>query len=212
MNIIINLKKVLLITAIPFLISASCNKEDTKPCLGGNIYNFSVTSEFTSQREIYNIGDTIFLNSLFSKTLIDNISNQNINYSNSVGIGGTIRGVYMDTVSRDIRYNLSAFTLVNFIGTYTFISNNQNDGLKMLYNESTNNYEIKIGFKCLQRGLFYLVMNDLASNGLIGKNCSNAGFGMTVTNSNKNINLFQYALGYTPDALLQKNIYCFSVQ
>ena len=212
MRTIISIRGVLLITVMPFFIAAKCNKDQTRPCFGGTVYSFAVTAEFTLQREVYNLGDTVFLASSFPKTLIDDISNQSINYSNSLAIAGNIRGIYMDTITRSISYNLSAFELVNFIGTYTFISNSQNEGLNMFYKENNNNYEIKIGFKCLKKGLYYLGITDLASKGIIGKDCTNAGFNMTVSNSNKNINLFQYALGYTPDALLQKSIYCFRVQ
>ena len=62
------------------------------------------------------------------------------------------------------------------------------------------------------KGLFYIGVTNLGSQGLVGKDCTNAGFSMTVTNTNKNINLFQYALNYTPDAMLQKSIYCFRVR
>ncbi len=69
-----------------------------------------------------------------------------------------------------------------------------------------------MGIRLLSKGLFYIGVTDLVSSGLVGKNCTNAGFNMTVTNSNKNLNLFQYALGYVPDALLQKSIFCYRVQ
>jgi hypothetical protein len=60
--------------------------------------------------------------------------------------------------------------------------------------------------------LFYTGVTNLGSNGIRGQDCTNAGFGMTVINSNKNLHLFQNAMGYAPDALLSKNIYCFRVQ
>ena len=74
----INLKKVLLITGIPFFIGASGNKNDTSPCINGG-YSFAVTAAFIPQREIYNVGDTIFLTSSFPKTLLENISNHKAN-------------------------------------------------------------------------------------------------------------------------------------
>ncbi|MCY7293402.1 MAG: hypothetical protein LH615_14580, partial [Ferruginibacter sp.] len=70
MSTIINLKRVLLITAMPFFIAATCNKNDTTPCVN-SVYSFTVNSEWMPQREVYEIGDTIFITSSFSKNLID---------------------------------------------------------------------------------------------------------------------------------------------
>ena len=84
------LKLVLLITATPIMYGNSCNKNGSKPCTMVTPYIFSVTSEFSPQKEIYNIGDTIFLTSTFPTNLTNLISNQQADYSNSVGIGGDI--------------------------------------------------------------------------------------------------------------------------
>lgn len=212
MHIIINIKKLLLIAAIPFLFSASCKKNKSKPCPNGDIYSFSVTSDFTQQKQVYNIGDTIFFNSILSKNLIDKLTNQNIDYSNSVGIYGNVKAIYMDTLTHTISDSMLCFQPISIIGTFDFIQNNQNRGLNILYLQSNNDYKSKVAFICKSKGLFYLGVTNLGSQGIIGKDCTNAGFDMTVTNSNKNFNLFQYALGYTPDLLLQKSIYCFRVQ
>ena len=208
---IINLKKASLITAMPFFIAVSCNKSDTKPCYNYTPYSFSVTSEWSPQREAYSIGDTIFLTSSFPKTLLDNISNQNIDYSNSTGIGGNIIFGRMDTVSHSGYDASSHFEVIPIIGNITPISANPEKGINSNYSESAS-YTFKMGIKLKQKGLYVMGVTDMACKGLTGKNCTNAGFNMTVTNSNKNINLFQYALGYTPDALLLKSIYCFRVQ
>ena len=211
MSTIINLKKALLITAVPFFIAASCNKNDTKPCYNYTPYSFNVTSEWSPQREVYNIGDTIFLTSSFPKVLLDNISNRNIDYSNSTGISGNVTFGRMDTVSKLVNNSFSHFEAIPIIGNVTSISANPEKGINAHYIESAL-YNFKVGIKLKQKGLYVIGVTDLACKGLAGKDCTNAGFNMTVTNSNKNINLFQYALGYTPDALLQKSIYCFRVQ
>ncbi len=63
MRIIINnLKKVLPILAIPFCLNSKCNKDASKPCTMITPYSFSITSEFTPQKEVYNVGDTIQTN------------------------------------------------------------------------------------------------------------------------------------------------------
>jgi hypothetical protein len=209
-----NLNKGLLITATLFTLASSCGKDNgSKPCRGGR-YSFVATSEFTPQREIYNVGDTIFLNSTISKTLYDNVSLQNVDYSNSLGVGGNISTSQLDTVSNQVKYALDKFTVFDKIGTTSQLQNQNilNSGKNIFFFESTNFYEFKIGFILKEKGLYMLGVTDLGSQGIAGKDCTNAGFAMTVTNSNKNINIFQYALNYTPDAMLQKTIYCFRVR
>jgi hypothetical protein len=206
-----NLKIGLLITATQFLMASGCNKDSTRPCPFGTSYSFNVTSEFAPQKEVYNVGDTIFLTSTFSKTLTSLISNQQVDYSNSTGIGGTFTFSNLDTINKTVQDALNKFQVFDVIGTTAIITNIPNSGKVITFNE-TNLYQFKVGVILKNKGIFQLAVSDLSSNGLRGKDCTNAGFNMTVTNTNKNLNLFQYALGYTPDALLQKSIYCFRVQ
>jgi hypothetical protein len=205
------LKIGLLITATQFLMASGCNKDSSKPCALVTPYSFNVTSEFSPQKEVYNIGDTIYLNSTFPKTLTNLISNQQVDYSNSIGIGGTIAFTYLDTLNKKFIESFSKFEIIPLKGTYSQTTNVSETGINNKYYEDIN-YEFKIAVKTRQKGIFWINYTDLISKGLVGKNCTNAGFSMTVKNTNKNFNLFQYAMGYTPDALLQKSIYCFRVQ
>jgi hypothetical protein len=205
------LKLVLLITATPILFGSSCNKDGSKPCRNAP-YSFDVTSEFSPQKEIYNVGDTIFLTSSFPKNLTSIISNQQVDYSNSLGISGNFNTLKMDTINKVSIEGLSNFKVVNLTGTSTAISNSPNLGVNIFFTEGANSYNAKFGLKLESKGLFYIGVTDLSSQGLRGQDCTNAGFNMTVINSNKNLNLFQYALGYSPDAMLAKYIYCFRVQ
>lgn len=203
----------LLITVTLITLGSSCGKDknSSKPCRGGR-YSFEATSEFYPQKEVYNVGDTIILNSNIPRILYDNVSNQNIDYANSLGIGCTFNGSIMDTVNQRINEGFNNFEIINIIGTSSAIVNLPNLGVNILYKENQSGYSSKFGVKLKSKGLFYLVVNNLGSQGIAGQDCTNAGFNMVVTNSNKHINLFQYALNYTPDALLQKSIYCFRVQ
>ncbi|TAF95843.1 MAG: hypothetical protein EAZ47_02900 [Bacteroidetes bacterium] len=206
-------KLVLLITATPILFGSSCNKDGSKPCRNAP-YSFDVTSEFSPQKEIYTIGDTIFLTSSFPKILTNLISNQQVTYSNSLGVGSTISTSILDTINKQVKDGLDKFTIFDIVGISSQLQNQNiiNAGKNILFLESFNTYELKIGFILRQKGLFMLGISDLGSQGLRGQNCTNASFNMTVTNSNKNLNLFQYALGYPADSMLAKNIYCFRVQ
>ena len=204
------LKIGLLITATQFLFANSCKKEgNTKPCQYSN-YSFDVTSVFSPQEEVYNVGDTIYLTSTFPKNLLNATSNQLVDYSNSVGIGGTVSFIQMDTITHNSLDAYNRFELFLLKGTYTQIQNVPNNGINSNYLE-TSIYEFKVGITLKQKGLYFFNSANLGSQGLKNQNCTNAGFNMTVTNSNKHFNLFQYALNYYPDALLEKSIYCFRV-
>ena len=206
------LKIGLLITATQLLLSGSCNRDGSKPCTLLTPYSFSVTSEFSPQKEVYNLGDTIYLTSTFPKNLTNSITSQQVDYNNSLGISGNFNTISLDTVKHTINEGLNNFFIFSIKGSNSPIANSPNLGVNILYIENTSSYEIKLGLKILKKGIFYIGITDLSSQGIKGQDCTNAGFSMTVTNTNKNLNLFQYALGYPADAMLAKNIYCFRVQ
>lgn len=205
------LQMMLLITATSFLFGGSCNKNGSKPCTMVTPYSFSVTSEFLPQKEIYNIGDTIFLNSSIPKLLLNVISNQQVDYSNSVGIGGDIGIAFPDSLSRQNKPAKDSFEYVSITGKFIPRPINQNQGVNNEYFESTN-YNFRGGIICKKRGVYAISVDNLVSRGLRGENCTNASFNMTVTNSNKHINLYQSILGITLDQYSIDKIYCFRVQ
>jgi hypothetical protein len=206
-------KSGLLITTTLIILSASCNKDKTKPCLN-TVYSFQVTSEWSPQREIYNVGDTIFLNSEFPKILTDNATPvpAQIDYSNSDGIFGDIGFSYLDTILKQPIPAKDSFGYVSLIGNFTERRINQNQGINTKYSELAAKYQFKGGIICKKKGIYWIGVDDLASNGIIGKNCTNAGFGMTVLNSNKHEYLFQNALTMIPTPIVLQRMYCFRVQ
>ena len=212
MRIIINLRGALLITVMPFFIAASCNKNDTRPCNNG-AYSFAVTAEFAPQREIYNVGDTIFLTSSFPKNLTDQIGNFNVDYSNSVGIGGDIAIYYLDTISRQPLPARDSFTFISVIGNFSERAFNKNSGINFYFSELATLYQFRGAVICKKKGIYGIGVDNLNSKGLRGKNCTNAGFNMTITNTDKHLYLHQYALGVNPnDPFLQQHGYDFRVQ
>jgi hypothetical protein len=203
----------LLITAASFFVSSSCNKNDTKPCLNGG-YSFSITSEWSLQKEIYNIGDTILLSSNFSKTLTDIINpSLVINYSNSIGIEGSYAFYELDTINHQA---IGAVSKFDFIPVNGSIKNGvivPNEQKSITYIELTNNYSFVLKVVAKAKGIYAFFISNLISQGIIGKNCTNASFANTLTNTNKNVNLFQYAMNRPPASQFEiDRIYCFRVQ
>jgi hypothetical protein len=199
----------LLATATQLFLTNGCTKSGTKPC--ATVTPFNVTASFSPQREVYRIGDTIYLASAFSKSLTNTVSGQTVDYGNSVGIYGTVSFIRMDTVAKNFVEAYPLFTVLPLKGSFTQQTNSPALGISSLYAENTS-YEFGLGIIPKQKGLFFIGVNDLASQGIRGQNCTNAAFGVTVANTNKNLSLFEYALGYPADALREKLIYCFRVQ
>jgi hypothetical protein len=207
------LKRVVLIT-MPFflLLSFQCNKNGTTPCVFGG-YSFAVTSEWTPQKDVYYIGDTIYLTSTFPKKLNDLVNPSfTIDYSNSVGIGGDVGIAAPDSLQRTNRPAKDSFQFISVIGSFIERSGNQNQGINISYIESSSSYQFKGGIICKKKGLYGIAVDNLISMGIRGKNCTNAGFNMNVTNSNKHTFLYQNALGIILDTESEKKIYCFRVQ
>ncbi|MCY7293405.1 MAG: hypothetical protein LH615_14595 [Ferruginibacter sp.] len=215
MNIIIKkIRIMLLITITLSFLGFSCNRDTTRPCANSTAYSFKVTADWTPQQEVYNIGDTIFLNSEFPKILTDytTINSQQINYGNSIGIAGNLSTGQIDTVSHKVLSAASKFSYISYIGITTDISGTPENGKNILFAEQANTYKFKLGLIVKQKGIFLLGIPNLLSQGIINENCTNASFEMSVTNSDKHISLYQYALGFPPDADALKRIYCFRVQ
>ncbi len=209
-TIINNLKKVLPILAIPFFYSAKCNK-DGSSC-GSNIttYNFNADIQVLPQREIYKIGDTIFVESEFNKLLKDNITGSNIDYSNSVGIDGSLGINFIDTVNKKLIGARDNFTQVNLAGNFSNYPSNAPTGLNTNYVELINSYKLRCGLVCLKSGIFSFGVGDIYGQGIKGKDCTYAGFNVNYLNTDRHLTLYKSALGVTPD--INNRIYCFRVQ
>ena len=147
-----SLKIGLLITATLFILGSGCGKDNgSKLCRGGR-YSFSATSEFSPQREVYNIGDTIFLTSTIPKILYDNVSLQNVNYSNSTGIGGDVGIALPDLLIAQNKPAKDSFEFISIRGMFVPRPINQNQGINIQY-IGTTDYNFKGGIICKKKGV-----------------------------------------------------------
>ena len=140
--------------SLPFFIGSTCNKNDTRPCINGG-YSFAVTSEWSPQKEVYNVGDTLLLASNFIKTLNDLINPSTIiNYSNSTGIGGSYAFYELDTINHQVKGAVSKF---DFIPIYGSIQNGiivPNEQKNISYIELSNNYSFGLKIILRTKGIF----------------------------------------------------------
>ncbi len=210
------IKKALLITAMPLLFAASCRKnETTKPCSSYTAYSFKANAEFLNEKEIYNINDTITLISTLPKILIDysTTNTQQIDYSNSAGIGGTFSTLLIDSVNHLGNPAVDSFYLLAINGT---ISNgiNSNQVVSLTYSELPNSYSLIIKIIAKKKGNYQISLNDLSSIGIRGKDCTNAAFDTKIINANKHLHILTNAAipGVSLDQYRVDHIYCFRVQ
>ncbi len=202
----------LLITATLFTIASSCGKDknSSKPCSGGR-YNFSVTSQFIPQKEVYNVGDTIMLSSSFPKNLLDNVSNKIINYANNLGIGGDIGIGLIDSINHKFEFARDSFSYLNSKGSFNIAQQNV---LNTSFKETNTNFEFEIKLVANKKGNYVIGVSDLGCQGIIGQDCTNAGFSMLVNNPNKHFTILSNANipGVIIDNIRIATNYCFRVR
>lgn len=151
------LEKGLLIIVFLFFCGAKCNKDESS-CQSGLVsYSFNADIEILLSKEIYKIGDTIFIQSEFNKLLKDNISGNIIDYSNSVGIDGSLVLSFIDTVNLKLIGARDNFTQVNLAGNFSNYPSNALTGLNTNYVELINRYKLRCGLVCLKVEFFLLV-------------------------------------------------------
>jgi hypothetical protein len=193
-------------------IFGQCNREP-KPCPGGGGYAFLATAKWSPQQETYRVADTLFLTSSIPKILTDQINTSMVvDYSNSVGIGGNLTLYEMDTVARQLKDAAVKFEVTVGLGS---VANNPDKPQRIKdfsFIEQSTIYHLQLKIIPKQKGLFVFFISNLGSSGIRGKNCSNANFDNTISNGNKNINLFIYAMGRPPASEFELDrMYCFRV-
>jgi hypothetical protein len=194
------------------LLSASCSKDKPRLCRGG--YSFRITSEWVPQKQTYKVGDTLYLKSSFPTMLTDQINTSMIiDYSNAVGIGGSYIFYELDSVNRKVNGAVSKFDFLVVDGSIANGIIVPDEQKVISYRELNGTYSFQLKVIPKDKGIFTFFISDLSSRGIRGKNCTNAGFSNTLVNTNKNIHLFEHAMGRSPASQYEtERIYCFRVE
>ncbi len=206
------IKKALLITAMPFLFAVSCKKKGTSCPANYTTYNFDAIANISPHKIVYNLGDTIYYVSTISKSLLDKISNQQIDYSNAVSIIGDNGISFIDTIAKKLVPARDSFKLVALMGSFIEEPSNLRGGINIVYLDQGNNYQFTGLFICKSKGIFSFGTGDLLCQGLKGKDCTKATFFTNLSNNDNHIQLYENSLNVTvlPEGI--KRIYCFKVQ
>lgn len=145
-------KRVVYIIIFPFLFfNFQCNKNKTTPCIFGG-YSFAVTAEWYPQKKIYNVGDTIYLTSVFPKKLTDLINPSLIvDYSNSVGISGDIGIASPDSLLKTNKPARDSFQFISITGSFVERPGNRNQGINIKFIESGVSYQFNGAIVCKKK-------------------------------------------------------------
>ena len=191
------------------LVLTACNKNGPKPCKDAR-YIFTVNTTWLTSDSVYQIGDTLFAQSSFP-SILKNIDGNLVNYTNSVGIGSNIFFLELDSVSKQAINGINSFSFFEKQGTAFAGTTGSKNFINTNYILIQDSFMLKIGFIAKRKGLFALGLSDLGSQGLSGQNCTNASFINTVTNVNRHLNYFEFAIGTAPRLYENERYFCFRV-
>jgi hypothetical protein len=203
----------LIIVAVTALIS--CKKNDMpRPCLRPP-YSFNITAVVKPEKEVYSLGDTVYVESVFPTTLRDIASGGLIDYRNTVNVGGgQISLGELDSISKTIKDSSDIWAISALQGSLTTVNNlYENRSIKTVYYvENSNTYNFQAQIILNKVGIFRIAITNMSSIGIRNRDCSNASFQMQLDNPNRNLFLLENALGIEADPQLDKGIFCFRVQ
>lgn len=205
------MKKIFIII---LLIVAILNTGCPKPCIEAN-FSFNVNTQITPDQDSVHVGDTIYLKSSFSSSLIDQRTGQLVDYSNSTGIGSNLAISSLplgDTIGKDAVFD---FEYVNVNGRiYNDRSIPRPDGVQQLKYEAENgNYILKVGLIPKKKSNYILgIGNGLSGARTNSRNCEKAAFNISINNTNQHFYLIgRWVPGITLDDYGKKHVYYFKV-
>ena len=207
-----NFKYIILYTALcTLLCSSTCKKNQPKPCQS-NVYAFQVSSIYTPDNNIFNLNDTIYINSEFPKNLTNVSTSQIIDYSNATGIGGNITFFELDTIQKIVIPGLTNFSCYSIVGSIAPGSIRPDYILDNIYEEGQDLYKFKLRVVPKKKGIYVIFISDLLSIGIRYRDCTNASFINKFSNRQGGIQLFQFAMGRLPASQFEEErMFCFRV-
>lgn len=195
-----------MILIIVILINSGC----PKPC-NQSSYAFNINCQITPDKDSIHVGDTLYLKSSFSDSLIDQTSGQLIIYNNSGGIGSTLSVSTLlpgDTLATDAVFNFDYFIINGNI--YNERNIPRPDGVQQLtYQEVGKMYLLKVGLIAKKTGNYVFGLGDGIS---ISSRCSNASFSTSINNTNQHFYLVeQWIPGDVLNDYGKRHVYYFKV-
>ena len=190
----------------------SCDKEKPKPCKDA-VYTFNIDANLVNDKENYRVGDTIKIISEFSTQILNAGPGGGIvDYRNAILPNCGVGCLLLDSVNRIFFTATDSFDFVAIKGR---VLDTLGAGAKFfVYEENNNKYKFEVLMILKKKGRYTFGLADGGAIGIRGKNCTNADFAMTISNPNKNLQIFTNTnLSSTPlDQYTIDHNYFFRVQ
>jgi hypothetical protein len=138
---------------------------------------------------------------------------QTVDYSNAITPNCGFGCLFLDSVNRNFQSAIADFSFIankgRVLDTLGFTTQKY-----FVYQEKNGEYIFDVSLILKKKGRYSLVVSDGGSIGIRGKNCTNADFAMTISNPNKNLQIFtNTSLPSTPlDQYTIDHNYFFRVQ
>lgn len=199
-----------LLTALSIIILLS-NVSCGRGCVEAQ-YNFRMQEVFYPEKDSISLGDTVFMESSHSTSFTDSLTNKLIDFSGS-DIGGSLELLRLPDTSATVVGGMNDFNILILNGTAIGNDYIPEQNKQLLFQESNNNYVLKLGFIAKQKGVYLVALGN--SMGIIKKKGGCEKANILLTNANTDNHLFFYE-NWLHSNLISKyektHIYCFKVK
>jgi len=167
-----------------------------KPCYEKN-YVFNVYWTFVPISDSIKVGDTLWLTSTVYKPMTDTISKKQISYNNADDWGTTLIISDINKFTDSKRGAIDSFTYVSVKGSiYSDSSIDTNVAKQVFFQETSSDYELRVGLVALKKGTYILGLSD--NPALYQKNSKGCGISKLIIlnqNADKHLYLFENKWG-----------------
>ena len=181
-------------------------------CAGPN-YVFAAQGRFAPEREVLQLGDTLYLESVIPASLPDQ-NGQTIDYSNSRPIGGTLYVFSLppgDTIPTGAVAEFEFVPMqgrINYSTDIPFPERVQ----QTTYIEVDGHYKLSLGMIPKRAGTYCVALGQAYSGGLKEEQgCQQAVFELSVANANQHLKYIENFQGYPVTPSERLTMYCFQI-
>lgn len=199
-----------LLTALSIIILLS-NVNCGRGCVEAQ-YNFRMQEVFYPEKDSISLGDTVFMESSHSTSFTDSLTNKLIDFSGS-DIGGSLELLRLPDTSATVVGGMNDFNILILNGTAIGNDYIPEQNKQLLFQESNNNYVLKLGFIAKQKGVYLVALGN--SMGIIKKKGGCEKANILLTNANTDNHLFFYENWLHSNLISEyekTHIYCFKVK
>lgn len=197
-----------LVAALFIVFVVATNSTCKKPCTKIE-YAFNLNAKAYIDADSINIGDTVWLDINESTNLIDNLTNNSIDFSSASNLS-TVLSIIEYLGNTQSRGAINDFTFILVKGQVIINSINPDLLKEYKFDEVSSKYLFKIGLIPNKKGVYRIGLSNAANVFQGNNNCSKASFTINFHQTNQHLYYNQLFFGVTVP--LPNNLYCFKVK